>query len=77
MIHYCGLIMTHNKNLRGGVANFSGKSFIPSHMHDNQLTHTGYAVREGKFNNAKILISNPPVAVENSEQKVDLLIRKL
>ena len=77
MIHYCGHITTHHKNLHDGVANFSGKSFIPSHVRDNHLTHTGRAVGEGKFKTVRTLIRNPPVDVDNSEQKVDLLIHKL
>ena len=40
----------HHTNLLDGVANLSGKAFIPTHMCDNPKIYTGRSVHGGKNN---------------------------
>ena len=43
-----GLIKTRQNKLRDGVANLAGKAFTPTHVRDNPIIFTGYAVCGGE-----------------------------
>ena len=77
---YCNkgvLITTHHINLRYGVADLSGKTFIPPHVRNNPLIHQSRALRSGKSQPEGNPNNNLPYTTENSEQKRDLIIHEI
>ena len=73
-----GLVTTQQTNLCDGFAELVGKYFMPSHVRDDPLIHTGDAM-QGKNTllaryNSQI---NPQQGLDDLEQKGDLINRDL
>ena len=71
--------MCHN-DLRDGVADLAGKSFTPSHVHDDLLIYSGCSVKRTKAATAGAggtITQSEVQPPEVTEQKADLLIRDL
>ena len=71
--------MTCHNEIHGGVADLTGKSFTPSHVHDDPLIYSGCAVRRTKPTPDGSTKLNPPsettAAPEVTEQKGKLIIQ--
>ena len=66
--------------LRDGIAELDGKSFTPSHVHDNPLIFAGCAVKKLKAKQDGASVSTDQegaLPLEATEQNGDLRIRDL
>ena len=75
-----GLVTARHKDLRDKVVDLAGKTFTPSHMHDDPLIYSGRAVKRTKAtpdgaSGKKYQAGAPPPEV--LEKKGDLQIRDL
>ena len=75
-----GLVTARHNELHDGVAYLAGKAFTPSHMRNDPLIHSGFAVKRTKATPARDSGKNdqagaPPPEV--TDQKGDLIFRDL
>ena len=69
--------MTRQNKLRDGVTNLSGKYFTPSYICGDPFIYPGRAVQEVKDHLIRLATRNSPDRRDDTEQKVNLLIRDL